>query len=204
MSEGRQAEVRGLSEGYPAEVRGTLEGRQAEVCGLSEGYPAEVRGLSEGRQAEVRGMGEFCPTKVRGLSEGHGPEGCGLSEGRGPEVRGSSEFCPAEVRGSGEDSFGKARFVIEPGRSKIGFFNRELAKRVENWCSAEIEIETTPCTRRNGNFAISGWFHDATTLAHLNEDSAPYVLFFVELCIICGDIFRFFIFIRVYETFKYI
>ena len=31
-----------------------------------------------------------------------------------------------------------------------------------------------------------------TALAHLDEDSAAYVLFFVELCIVCGDVFRFF------------
>ena len=181
LGEGRPAEVRGLGEGHPAEVCVLGEGRLTEVCVLGEGHPAEARGLGEFRPVEVRVLGEGRPAEVRVLGEGR----------------------PAEVRGLGEGGPAEVCVAVELGRRKITFLNRDGVERIENGSSAEIEIKVTPDSWNGFYYCtliILG--EDTTALAHLDEDSAAYVLFFVELCIVCGDVFRFFVFIRIFETLK--
>ena len=172
--------MRVLGEGRPAEVCVLGEGRSDEVCVLGEGRSPEIRVLGEGRLAEVRVLGEGRPAEVRGLGEGRLAEVRGLGEGR-----------PVEVR-----------VAVELGRRKITFLNREATERIENGSSAEIEIKVTPDSLDSIDCHALLFDDVATALAHLNEDSATYVLFFVELCIVCGDVFRLFVFTRIFETLK--
>ena len=203
LGEFRCAEVRVLGESRPAEVRVLGEFRCAEVHGLGEGYPAEVRVLGEFRYAEVRVLGESRPVEVRGLGKCRFPEVRLLGEGCSPEVRFLGESSPAEVRFLGESRPAEVRVAVELGRRKITFLNREGTERIENGSSAEIEIKVTPDSWNGFDyFTLIILGEDTTALAHLDEDSAAYVLFFVELCIVCGDVFRFFVFIRIFETLK--
>ena len=135
-------------------------------------------------------MGEFCPDEARVLGECRPVEVCGLGECHPAEVRGLGECRPAEVR-----------TTVERGRRKITFLNRDFVERIENGRSAEIEIKVTPGSSGLEYVALLIPREGATALAHLNEDSAAYVLLFVELCIVCGDIFRRFIILTIWETF---
>ena len=203
MCEGRPAEVRVLCEGRPVEVRGLGEGRPAEVRVLGEGRPAEVRVLGEDRPAEVCGLGEGRPAEVRVLGESRPAEVRGLGEGRPAEVRGLGESRPSEVRGLGKGRPAEVCVAVELGRRKITFLNCDGTEGIENGCSAEIEIKVTPGSWNGFDYFTLIILGEGTTaLAHLDEDSATYVLFCVELCIICGDVFRFFVFIRIFETLK--
>ena len=203
MGEGRAAEVRGLGEGRAAEVRGLGEPRPAEVRGLGEGRFTEVCGLGEPRPAEVCGLGEPRPAEARGLGEPRPAEVCGLGEPRPAEVCGLGEGRPAEVCGLGEGRLAEVCVAVELGRRKITFLNREAIERIENGRSTEIEIKVTPDSWNGFDYFTLIILGEGTTaLAHLDEDSAAYVLFFVELCIVCGDVFRFFVFTRIFETLK--
>ena len=137
--------------------------------------------MGEGRPAEVYFLGEFRPAEVYFLGE----------------------FRPAEVRSLGEGRPAEVRVTVELGRRKITFLNCDGVERVENGGSTEIKLKVTPHPWESIDYLANPIPSEGTTaLAHLNEDSAAYVLFFVELCIVRGDIFRLFVFIRIFETFK--
>ena len=142
------------------------EGRPAEVRGLGEFCSPEVCVLGKCRSPEVRGLGEFRPVEVCGLGEGRLAKVCGLGEGR-----------PAE-----------ARVAVELGRRKITFLNRDGVEGIENGRSAEVEIKVTPGSWNGFDYFAFLFDSVATAIAHLNEDSAAYVLFFMKCRLIFGEI----------------
>ena len=149
-----------------------------ELCVLGEGRPAEVRGLGEFCPGEVCGLGEFCPGEVRVLGEFCPGELCVLGEGR-----------PDEVRGLGEGRPDEGCVAVELGRRKITFLNHEATERIENGSSAEIEIKVTPDSWNGFDYFTLIILGEGTTaLAHLNKDSAAYILFFVKCGLIFGEI----------------
>ena len=209
FSENRFAKVRVLGEACPTEVGVFNEGRPGEVCAFDEDHIPEARVFGEGRPAESCGSGEGCPVEARALGEGDAPEvralgecnvpeACILDEPRSSEVCSLGEGRLVEVCSSGKDSLEETRFTIESGRSKISFFNREVAKRIENQCSAEIKIEVAPWARSNRIFGLHTFRNGTTTLAHFGKNSSTYILFFTKLCIVCSDFFRIFIIIRIF------
>ena len=146
-------------------------------------------------------MGEGRLTEVCVLGEGRLTEVCVLGEGRQDKVRVLGEGRLSEVRVLGEGRPDEVCVAVELGRRKITFLNREAPERIENGSSAEIEIKVTPDFWNGFDYFTLIILSEGTTaLAHLNKDSAAYILFFVELCIVCGDVFRFFVFIRIFET----
>ena len=144
---------------------------------MGEGRLNEVRVLGEFRPAEVCLLGEFRPAEVRVLGEGCPAEVCGLGEGRPAEVRGLGEFRPGEVC-----------VAVELGRIKITFLNPEANERIENGSSAEIEIKVAPDSWNSFDYLALLHGEGTTALAHLNEDSAAYILFFAKCRLIFGEI----------------
>ena len=135
------------------------------------------------------------------MGEGRLTEVRDLGEGRPAEVRDLGEFCPAKVCFLGEFRLAEVCVTVELGRRKNTFLNRDVVEGIENGSSAEIEIKVTPDSWNGFDyFTLTILGEGTTALAHLDEDSATYVLFFVELCIVCGDVLRFFVFIRIFET----
>ena len=145
---------------------------------MGEGRPPEVRGLGEGRHVEARGLGEGRPAEIRGLGEGRPTEARGLGEGR-----------PAEARGLGEFRYVEVCVAVELGRRKITFLDREATERIENGSSAEIEIKVTPDSWNGFDYFTLIILGEGTTaLAHFNEDSAAYILFFMKCRLVFGEV----------------
>ena len=135
------------------------------------------------------------------MGENRPAEVCILGKCRSPEARGLGESRPVEVCLLGENRPAEVRVAVEVGRRKITFLNREATERIENGSSAEIEIKVTPDSWNGFDYFVLLIHGEGTTaLAHLNEDSAAYVLFFVELCIVCANIFRLFVLTRIFKT----
>ena len=167
-----------MGEFCPGEVRGLGEFCPDEVRGLGEGRPGEVRVLGEFCRGEVRGLGEFCPGEVRVLGEG-----------RPAEVRVLDESRPGEVRVLGEGRPDEVCVAVELGRRKITFLNCEATERIENGSSAEIEIKVTPDSWNGFDYFTLIILGEGTTaLAHFNEDSAAYILFFMKCRLVFGEI----------------
>ena len=78
-------------------------------------------------------------------------------------------------------------------------FNGEVVQGVENWCPAKVEPKGAPCAGGNDYLLVLIHADFATTLAHFLKNGAAYVLLFVKLCVVCGDISRLFILSRVFE-----
>ena len=76
-----------------------------------------------------------------------------------------------------------------------------MIEGVENGCSAEVEFEFAPCTPARNHIPLFVFGESATALAHFNKNGTAYVLFFVELCIVRGDILKIFKDARVLITF---
>ena len=103
-----------------------------EICITGEGHAAEIFGIDEGRSSDKFCFpSEDCPAEVRIINE------CRIDE-----VSVMGEICPAKVCIAGESYTGEFSFSIELCGRKIAFLNCKVIEGIENWCSAEIEIQS--------------------------------------------------------------
>ena len=184
-------EVSLMSEIRTHKVRITMEFCIIEICIAAEGYAAEILCIDEGcssdkfcfsnedRFIKVRIIDECCIDKVSVIGENR----------------------PAEVCIAGESYTREISLSVELRRREITFLNCEVIEGIENWCSAEIELEVAPCTWARNYFSLFIFGEGAATFAHFNKNGTAYILFFVELCIVCGDILKVFKATRFFKTF---
>lgn len=133
----RIIEVSLMSEICTRKVCFTMEFCIIEICIAAEGYAAEILSIDE-----VRSSDKFCFSnedrfiKVRIIDE------CCIDK-----VSVIGENRPAEVCIAGESYTREISLSVELRRREITFLNCEVIEGIENWCSAEIELEVAPCTR---------------------------------------------------------
>ena len=125
---------------------------------------------------------------------------CVFGELRIPEVCVSSELRTQEVSVLSEFRTPEFCFTIESGVGKITLFNGEVAQGIENGCAAKVELKSAPCVGGNGYLLALIHADIATMFAHFLKNGEAYVLFFVELYIVCANIFRLFVLTRIFKT----
>ena len=76
-----------------------------------------------------------------------------------------------------------------------------MIEGVENGRSAEVEVEFAPCTPARNHIPLFVFGESAAAFAHFNKNGTAYVLFFVELCIVRGDILKIVKGARFFNTF---
>ena len=151
--------------------------RAAEVCVAGELRAAEAYVAGELRLPEASVFEELRVLEVSVSGELRTPEVCAFGEFRVPEVCVSDEL-----------RIHKICFTVEAGGCKIALFNVEVVQGVENGRSAEIKIKVTPGAWNGFDYLAFLFDSAATALAHFNEDSAAYILFFAKCRLIFGEI----------------
>ena len=106
-----------------------------------------------------------------------------------------------EVYIRGKECFVEFRITVEGGFNKISFFNCEVVQGVENWCPAEIKIKITPYASGARRYGFFVFIENAAALTHCNKNSPTYIFLLMKLRIVCNDVFRFFVLIRIFEAF---